>query len=464
MINRPLTCVASVSGIRGVIGQTLDPEQVLGLAAAFGRAIAQGGTVVLGRDSRPTGPTLAEAATAGLMGVGCEVIDIGVVPTPTVPLMVGHLQAAGGIQISASHNPVEWNALKFYTASGRNIDQAELDVILAVYAEPEGWADWQGCGHRRADDQAPEIHAWKIVSVVDVDLIRAARFTVVIDSVNGSGANLAPMLLERLGCRVVPIFCRPDLVFPRDPEPTAANVTATGAVVKAVGADLGFVQDPDADRLAIIDENGTYIGEEYTLVLCAASRLATEKAAGGTNLTVCTNLSTSRMLDEVATRLGGRVVRTKVGEANVIDAMQAENALIGGEGNGGVIDPRVVMCRDSQVGMALVLELLARRRKSLSHVVAGIPRFAMHKEKVAMDRDAVEAAISRLKSHALAKGAQVDERDGLKLIWADRWAHLRASGTETISRVITEAPTAAEAADLAGKIRQAVGAKVVEEH
>jgi phosphomannomutase len=466
MSHPPLTCVVSVSGIRGRIGHDLSPVQVLGLAAAYGRTVAAGGTVVVGRDSRPTGAMLAQAVSAGLRAVGCNVIDIGVVPTPTVPVMIEHLAAAGGMQISASHNPVEWNALKFFNALGRNVDQNQLDRILATYRTPPAdlWKEWSGVGVACERQDACQMHLDKVLAAVDVPLIRAAKLRVVIDSVNGSGANLAPQLLAALGCEVVPLYSRPDLIFPRDPEPTAANVTLTGAVVKATGAAIGFVQDPDADRLAIIDDKGVYIGEEYTLVLCAAARLAAEHAAGRRDLAICTNLSTSRMLEDIVARFGAKVIRTKVGEAHVVDAMQANQALMGGEGNGGIIDPRVVICRDSHIGMALVLELLAREKKTLSTVVAGIPCYAMHKEKVGMDRAAVTAAIEKLRTHPLAQGAELVTIDGLKLIWKDRWVHVRASGTEPMSRIISEAPTAVEASALAVQVRDAVGAKVLGGH
>ncbi len=460
MANRPLTCVVSVSGIRGIVGETIDVDQVLGLAAAYGRTIAAGGTVVLGRDSRPTGALFAQAAAAGLRAAGCQVVDIGLVPTPTVPIMVGALGAAGGIQISASHNHVEWNALKLFSASGRNVDQAQLDRVLAAYAQPPAWQRWAGVGGYRQHEGALAVHRDRVLAAVDVELIRAAKLSVVIDSVNGAGSELGPDLLGRLGCRVIPLYTRPDQVFPRDPEPNAANVTETGAVVRAVGADLGFVQDPDADRLAIIDEDGRYIGEEYTLVLCAAGRLA----AAPPGACVCTNLSTSRMLEDVAARSGARVERSRVGEAHVVDAMQQHGALIGGEGNGGVIDPRVVWGRDSHIGMALVLEYVARQKIALSKVIAAIPSYAIHKEKIAMDRAAVTAAIPRVRAHPLAQGATVDTRDGLKLSWPDRWVHLRASGTEPVSRVIAEAPTALEASEIAELVRHAAGATLAATH
>ena len=461
MSTQPLRCVVSVSGIRGIIGETLNLDELLGLAAAYGQVMAPGGTVILGRDSRPTGAMVAQVVAAGLRGVGCRVVDIGVVPTPTVPIMIGHLGAQGGIQISASHNPAEWNALKLFSGAGRNVDQAQLDQVLAAYQAGPRWQGFAGCGGMRHDDSAIDVHIARVLAVVDVELIRRARLTVVVDSVNGAGSAIAPKLLAALGCQVVPLYTRPDQLFPRDPEPTAANVKHLGGVVRAMDADIGFVQDPDADRLAVIDDRGTYLGEEYTLVLCAAARLSAAHLAGEPNLVACTNLSTSRMLEDVAARFGARVVRSKVGEAHVVGAMQDHRALIGGEGNGGVIDPRVVWGRDSQIGMALILEYLARAKQPLSEVVNTIPRYAIHKEKIAIDRAGVTAAIPVVGKDPLAKGAEFITADGLKLAWADRWVHLRASGTEPVSRVIAEAPTAEEARQLCAAVRQAMGGVAV---
>jgi phosphomannomutase len=463
-MNLPLRCVVSVSGFRGIVGETIDVPTVVALAQAYGRSIAKGGLVVLGRDSRPTGAMFAQAAAAGLRAVGCDVVDIGIVPTPTVPIMIGRLKAAGGLQISASHNPVAWNAVKCFDRRGRNIDGQQLDRLLLAYERGVAQEPWQACGGQWDDDSATLVHLERVLGIVEVEAIRARRFTVLIDSVNGSGSVIAPQLLDQLGCRVLPLNTDPSRLFPRDPEPTAANVTETGAVAKALGADVAFVQDPDADRLAIIDDTGRYIGEEYTLVLCAAARLAAARAAGVKQPVACTNLSTSRMLDDVAAGLGARVVRSAVGEANVVDAMMAHKAVIGGEGNGGVIEPRVVWGRDSQAGMALVLELLARRGERLSAVVAGIPRYHIHKEKVAADREQVAACAEALVTAPWARGAAVDRQDGLKLSWADSWLHLRASGTEPASRIIAEAPDAKRARELAAACRKLLGAAVIEAH
>lgn len=460
MLGSKLECVVSVSGIRGIIGDTLHVEQVMGLAQAFGVAIAHCEKVVLGRDSRTTGPLLVQAVAAGLRAVGCEVIDLGVVPTPTVAIAVREHGAFGGIQVSASHNNAEWNALKFFNREARNVDHAQLDWILECYKDPPmGYhRRWDAVGGYRQDDRILDVHRKRVLAAVDVAAIKAARPKVVLDCVNGAGSVIAPRLLADLGCKVTAIHDRLDLPFPRDPEPTAHNVRHLGAIVRAAGADVGFVQDPDADRLAIVDDTGRYLGEEYTLVLCAAARLA---AAGPGSLAV-TNLSTSRMLEDVAARNGCKVERAKVGEANVVDAMQKHNAVVGGEGNGGVIDPRVVLGRDSQIGMALVLELMAKSGTTLSEIVRGIPAYAIHKEKIAMDRASLHAAIPTVKSAPWAADAQVDDRDGLKLVWPDRWVHLRASGTEPMSRIIAEAPGIDHARELAQQVRETIGASVIE--
>ncbi|MFW5859910.1 MAG: phosphoglucosamine mutase [Planctomycetota bacterium] len=464
-MTRPeLTCVCSVSGLRGITGESLDPVSVTALATAFASSIAGGGPVVLGRDSRRTGPMFAAAATAGLCAGGCTVIDLGLVPTPTVPLMVRELGATGGIQISASHNPGEWNALKFYSRRARNIDQRELDQLLAAYAQGSltECRTWEETGVPGTHPHALDQHRRAVCACVDSATLRRRRLRVLVDSVNGAGSVLAPVLLADLGCEVIPVHTVPDLPFPRDPEPTAQNVTTTCAMVTAAGADIGFVQDPDADRLAIIDNTGRYIGEEYTLVLCAAARF---RAAGTSGPPVaCTNLSTSRMIDDIAARFGGSVIRTPVGEAHVLDALDAHDAVIGGEGNGGVIDPRVVACRDSQVAMALVLEYLAGLDHPLSAEIDTLPRYAIHKEKVALSREAVAAAIPTLQAADFAQGADIDTRDGIRFAWDDRWVHLRASGTEPASRIIAEAPSAAAAQDLAATIRTATDAQPIRGH
>lgn len=459
-----INCVVSVSGVRGVVGDGMDPLLVCEMAMAYGRCIAGGATVILGRDSRPSGPILSRAVASGLQAAGCSVIDIGVVPTPTVALMIEHEQAAGGIQISASHNPVEWNALKFFNGSARNINRQELELLLTTCEAGVACGRWQELGSFNSNTEALQLHKEAVLSHFDLEQIRHQQPRVLIDSVNGAGSLIAPDLLRDMGCAVVELYTDPSQVFPRDPEPTAANVVETGEQVRKHGAVLGFVQDPDADRLAIIDEQGRYIGEEYTLVLCAAARLAQLQDAGISDAVVCTNLSSSRMLEDIAMRYGARVVRSAVGEANVVDAMQQHNAVMGGEGNGGIIDPRVVWGRDSQIGMALIVDYLVRSGGSLSELVASIPQYGMHKEKVALSREEVAERCTTLRSSPLCSDASFDDQDGLKCIWTDRWVHVRASGTEPASRIIAEAPSLDEAVSLAAQVRAVLDAELIQGH
>jgi phosphomannomutase len=450
-----LTGICSVSGYRALVGTGINPLVVSALAAIYGSAIAQGGLVVVGRDSRPTGALLRDAAVSALRAVGCEVVDIGVVPTPTVAREMIRFHAAGGIQISASHNPIEWNALKFFTTGGRNIDADELQQLLAAYETGmPAWQDWNAVGSVRTIDDALAGHAQAVHEAAAVAEIRAANITVLLDSVNGAGADLGRQVLTDLGCTVIPVYDRPDQPFPRNPEPTAENVTMTGAMVRAVGAAVGFVQDPDADRLAVIDETGRYIGEEYTLALAAEGKLL---AHGQPGAKLGTNLSTSRMLEDVAARHGATVIRTPVGEANVVQAIRRDGALLAGEGNGGVIDPSVVMGRDSHAAMALILGLLAHHQRPLSELIDTWPSYAMIKTKVAISRQQLQESQAALQAvFADDADVELDQRDGLKWSWPDRWVHVRASGTEPVSRIIAEAPSPEQAQALIDAVATAL--------
>ena len=455
MTPAPLRCVVSVSGLRGIVGETMDPVTVLALARACVVVMGNDRPLVIGRDSRPSGAMLASATVAGAMSEGATVHDLGIVPTPTVPLAVTRLKAAGGIQISASHNPGEWNALKFYGPGGRNVNQAQLDAILAAYQnlDLERCQAATACGRLAMPPDALTWHLEAVLAAVDAQAIQARNYRVLIDCVNGAGARLGPRLLAALGCQVTALHADPDLPFPRNPEPTANHLGQTCALVAAADVDIAFVQDPDADRLAIIDGQGRYIGEEYTFALCAAARLAAARQAGAKRPVACTNVSTSRLVDLMAAPIGAEVRRSPVGEAHVLDVMDASGAVIGGEGNGGVIDPRVVCCRDSHVAMALVLEFMARHDHSLESIIDSLPPCYMHKEKIVLDRQAVADAEPGLRAMPWAADAVCDTTDGIKLVWPDAWVHLRASGTEAVSRIIAEAPTIDDARKLAARLR-----------
>ncbi|MDB4908691.1 MAG: Phosphoglucosamine mutase, archaeal-related protein [Gemmatimonadetes bacterium] len=447
--------MVSVSGIRGRVGESLTPEVMVRYASAFGAwALAQGksGKVVVGRDSRVSGPMFHRVVLGALQSVGCTVIDIGLTTTPTCQLAVEHHHAAGGLMLSASHNPIEWNALKFIGSSGLFLEAHEGTAMRALADRHISCVTWDKLGAVEADTEAANRHLEMVLAIpyVDVERIRARKFRVALDCVRGAGAVIVPQLLERLGCQVTAIHMEPDGRFPHPPEPTGDNLRDLEQLVKSSGAEIGFAVDPDVDRLAIVSDEGKAIGEDYTLAL--ASRLVLRYRKGP----VVTNLSTSRVVEDAAVACGSTLERAPVGEVNVAVKMRETNAPIGGEGNGGVILPELHLGRDAPVGIALVLQLLAEEARPLSAIVAESPRYVIVKDK--LDRpnaplDSVYAALT-----GAFPGAHVDRQDGLRLSWPDRWVHVRPSGTEPIVRVIAEAPTADEAAALVRQSREPLDA------
>lgn len=440
----------SVSGIRGRVGHGLTPEIVARYAAAFGAwAIVRGPSkaVVLGRDSRVTGPLFHTVTRAALESVGADVIDIGLTTTPTLQLAVEHHHAAGGLGITASHNPIEWNALKFIGPDGLFLSAAQGAEMRALVEQGIPYATWDRLGETRFDGDAIARHLDAVLALpfLDVDGIRSRRFRVAYDACRGAGGAVIPRLLELLGCEVAAIELEADGRFPRPPEPVAENLGALAALVKRTGAQVGFATDPDVDRLALVDETGTAIGEDYTLAL--ATRVVLRHRTGP----VVTNLSTSRIVDDMAAEQGARVIRAPVGEVNVALRMRDAGAVIGGEGNGGVILPELHLGRDAPLGVALLLQLLHEDAAPLSRIVGRFPRYAILKDKLdrpAKPLDAVYAALT-----AAFPDAEADTQDGLRLGWPDRWVHIRPSGTEPIVRVIAEAPSAAEAKALVDRGR-----------
>jgi len=443
------TLMVSVSGVRGLVGTDLTPEVVARWAAAFGTWAKDGArpsgrrairpSIVVGRDARTSGPMFAGAATAGLQSVGCHVIDVGLVATPTVQLAVEHHRAAGGIILTASHNPIEWNALKFVGPDGIFLDTAAGTRVRELAAgDSLPRADVTAIGGVNADADAISRHLAAVLALrgADVRAIRRRRFRVALDTVRGAGGALMPELLERLGCRVTGINLATDGLFPRPPEPVPENLKALGALVRRKKADIGIAVDPDVDRLAIVDEKGRPIGEDYTLAFAIRA-----VRPSGSQTVVC-NLSTSLVVEDAAREYGARVVRAPVGEAHVARKIIELKAVIGGEGNGGVMYPALHVGRDAPVALALVLALLARERVSVSELVARAPRYTIVKAKV--ERGArLESVYDGLRRRF--SDAQTDTQDGLRLAWPDRWLHVRPSGTEPIIRLIAEAPSGADA-------------------
>jgi phosphomannomutase len=436
--------IVSVSGIRGIVGQGLTPDAAQAFAAALGTAV-QGGRVVLSRDGRPSGELFRHAVLAGLLSAGSEVVDLGVVPTPTCGLAVRRVEAAGGIQITASHNPAEWNGLKLFGPEGRVLPAAEGQKIKELFeAGSFRQVSWDALGQLSEERRANDWHRDRVLELVDVPRIRAAQFRVFLDANGGAGGPLGRRLLEALQCRPICNACHADGVFVHAPEPVAENLCDICPRVKEEGADIGFVLDPDADRLALIDENGTYIGEELTLALATWYRLREQPGP------VVINMSTSRVIEDVAQRFVCACQRSAVGEANVVDRMREIGAVIGGEGNGGVIDPRVGWVRDPFIGMGLILNLLAETGKRLSALVAELPAYAIVKDKYTVDRARLPRLFTALKDRW--PDARVNEVDGLRLDWQDRWVHVRPSNTEPIVRVIAEAPRRDEAKQLCREV------------
>lgn len=462
------TLMVGVSGVRGLVGTDLTPEVVARWAAAFGTwACAVRGApsarrrrprVAVGRDSRTSGPMFAHAATAGLMSVGCEVIDLGLVPTPTAQLAVEHHRAAGGIVLTASHNPIEWNALKFVGPDGMFLDVPAGARVRELAADGRlDRAGYDALGGVGVDPDAIERHLDAVLALpgLDVRAIRRRRFRVALDTVRGAGGAVMPALLERLGCRVAGVNLETDGRFPRPPEPLPEHLGPLGVLVRRHKADLGMAVDPDVDRLALVDERGRAIGEDYTLAFAVRAVLGRKTGkrdpkghgvGGGKRVVVC-NLSTSLVVDDAARAFGATVVRTPVGEAHVARKMLELAAPIGGEGNGGVICPALHAGRDGPVAAALVLALLVRGRARVSELVAAAPRYAIVKHKV--DRGARRAEHGMAEVYAGLRrrfpDAAADTQDGLRLAWPDRWLHVRPSGTEPIIRLIAEARTAPEA-------------------
>ncbi|MCI0459291.1 MAG: phosphoglucosamine mutase [Gemmataceae bacterium] len=431
-MTEPNELIVSVSGIRGVVGRGLTPESALAFAAALGTC-TQGGRVVVSRDGRPSGSMLRHAVLAGLLSAGCDVDDLGIAPTPTCGLAVRRLGAAGAMMITASHNPAPWNGLKLFGADGRVLPATEGAKVKELFDRAVfRRAPWDRLGRLSECTQATAWHRDRVLELVDTRAVRARRLKVFLDANGGAGGPLGVALLEALGCEVIAHGCSADGHFAHEPEPLAENLRAVCPLVARAGAAVGLVLDPDSDRLALIDESGRYIGEELTLALAVLYRLGQQKGP------VVVNMSTSRLVEDLARRFGVACQRSAVGEANVVDRMQEVNAVIGGEGNGGVIDPRVGGVRDPFIGMGLILSLLASTGKPLSALVGELPAYHIVKDKYTVDRarlPEVLAALSRRWPEA-----RLNTLDGLRLDWEDRWIHVRPSNTEPIVRVIAEAP------------------------
>jgi phosphomannomutase len=446
-----------ISGTRGTIGGSLTPAVVSAMASAFAaylkknRNSSQSLKIVFGRDSRPSGTWVRDAAVSALVASGAEVVDLDIVTTPGVAMMVKHLAADAGIIATASHNPIEWNGLKLLNKDATAPAPADAQQIIDLYhAGTTAYVPVEQLAVPRRDTQTHALHVKRVLDHVDVLGISSRRYKVVLDSVNGAGCVPTATLLSKLGCQLIHLNSVPDGRFPHEPEPTEKNLTGLAEEVRRQRADIGFAQDPDADRLAIVDENGTYIGEEYSLALAAKWILSRRPGVA------VANLSSSRMLDDIAAQHSSRVIRTPVGEANVIQTMLANNASIGGEGNGGVIDPRIVPGRDSLVGIAYVLQLMGDSKLPISQIVGQIPRYTIVKTKFPCARENANRVVEALKSKFASE--KIDTQDGIRIDFPQAWLHARPSNTEPIMRIIAEAPDLKKAEDIIAQANAVVKA------
>jgi phosphomannomutase len=427
------TLMVSISGIRGIIGDGLDPEVLVKYLSAYGDFIGKG-TIVVGRDARITGDMVNSIVKGTLLAKGLDVVDIGICPTPTVQYTVKTLKAQGGIAISASHNPNEWNALKLLNSTGQFMTPEEnVKMLELLNKTPNKFVSWEKLGKYSLYEEGLKRHVADSMKLkyINLDQIRKRKFKVVADCVNGAGVYVIPELLRNFGCEVIEVDCEKSGIFPRLPEPIPENLTATMAAVIKHKADLGVVVDPDVDRLVLITNEGKPFGEENTITTAVNFILSKEKG----NAVV--NLSTTRGVDDVAAKYGCKVFRSPVGEANVVKRMKEVDAIIGGEGSGGVILPELHYGRDALVGIALTLQQLTEFGGSLSEFKNSLPSYFIAKKKILLGKANPDEIIKVLiKKYS---GENINNEDGLKIDFNDHWVHFRKSNTEPIIRIITEA-------------------------
>ncbi|WP_300672549.1 phosphoglucosamine mutase [Soonwooa sp.] len=452
-----MSLIKSISGIRGTIGgqvnDNLTPLDIVKFASAFGTWLQNTKSkknlkLVIGRDARISGQMLSSLVTATLQGLGIDVVDLGLSTTPTVEVMVPELNADGGIILTASHNPKQWNALKLLNEKGEFINAEEGSKVLEL-AENEdfNYAEVDDLGNYEVNTEAFDIHIHKILDLpmVDAEAIKAKHFKVVLDAVNSTGGLAIPMLLEKLGCEVVKLYCEPNGHFPHNPEPLKEHLGDICELMIKEKADVGVVVDPDVDRLALIDEKGEMFGEEYTLVAVADYLLKHKKGAA------ISNLSSSRALRDVAKSHGSEYFASAVGEVNVVNLMKEKDAVIGGEGNGGIIYPDLHYGRDSLVGVALFLTHLAKENKTVSELRATYPAYFMGKKKIELTPEInVDELLTKMQKEY--QNEEVSTVDGVKIDFAENWVHLRKSNTEPIIRIYTEAKSQEEADKLGDDI------------
>lgn len=439
----------TVSGVRGIVGESLTPKVALEFGLAFGTLI-RGAKVVVGRDTRASGSIMRNALFCGLVSGGCDVVDLGISPTPTV-LLTARKFRCYGIIITASHNPAEWNGIKFANSNGTFLNKTEMHSLHRIYKDKRFniATDCQDLSDAVTKfNGAVDLHIKAVLKNINKTSIRKRRFKVACDFCNGTGAVITKKFLEKLGCKVYAINDKPDGRFAHNPEPTNKNLKTLSRLTKRKKADLGLAQDPDADRLALCDEKGNLIGEENTLSLAVKAILRKKKGK------VVVNASTSRAIDKIAGEFDVELFRTPVGEINVVEKMKKVGALIGGEGNGGVIYPKINLCRDSIVGIGIILQYMAESKRTLSELVGAITQYKMVKGKIRCPADEAEQSVAGLKD--IFKEHELDLVDGIKIMWPAGWVHVRPSNTEPIIRIIAEAKTVRKAKKLYNLVKRSI--------
>lgn len=439
-----------VSGVRGIVGNSFSPQAATEFAQAFGTFVGRG-PVIVGRDTRTTGTMVENAVIAGLQSVGCKPILAGIVPTPTVLILTKKLKARGGIAITASHNPAEWNALKFIGDNALFLNELRAEELIHIYHEQDFPLVSETEIHEvETIDDPMRPHYETIANYIDLEKIKNKKFKVAIDCCNGVGAiHSVSFLSDLLGCEVVPILDKPTGDFEREPEPTPESLKMLGECVRQNQCAIGFAQDPDGDRLAIVDENGIPLGEDFTLTLGIQQVLDSHEKGP-----VAVNLSSGKTVDYVTEQVGEQVTRTKIGEINVSETMLEIGAVAGGESNGGLIIPAVHPCRDSYVSMAIILEMLVDTGKTISALKAAIPEYHIIKDKIQVSSDASLKILRAVRRRY--ENEKLNLLDGVHVDFGDSWIHARRSNTEPVIRVMAEAPTQEKANQLAEELRAIV--------
>lgn len=456
-----MSLIISISGLRGIVGESLTPEIVVKYASAFAE-YRGGGKVILGRDGRITGKILANVTSSTLLAMGCDVVALGICPTPTVQLAVDHSDAVGGIVITASHNSMEWNGMKFIGGNGMFLNENENKKFwsIAAHGQPR-YAQWDTLGKHIADDSFIQKHIDLVLALpyIKVDQIKQQKFKVVVDCINAAGGFIVPQLLRRLGCTVVEMNCDVSGIFSRLPEPVPENLGNLCQRVREEQATMGIAVDPDVDRLVLVTEKGEPFGEEYTITSVVKFVLEKQSHMQQHEPKVVVNLSTTRAVDDVAKQFGAKVIRTPVGEINVAKKMKECSAIVGGEGSGGIILPAIHYGRDAIVGIGLLMQMLTEFRGTLSELKASLPQYSIVKSKMEIETNIIGKALLEIQNHNRGNGS-VNVDDGLKIDFIDSWIHLRKSNTEPIIRIIAEAPTHTQAEILMRKFQKEINETV----